>query len=177
MYKHLYLHWKKVWRDIPKLLTMIKTREVRFGVILIFLSAVSHLFSTMNMYYLPTLKNNWKKKKKTIGRRGGFFTLREDLFKLFSHREGPKLSLCLQSPSQCWKGGKKNLPKCQNPVSGSLLLQGPSSAKPSSLLTAWPESSRVAGCPCSQQNWMGRQQGCLWPDGRCPSLWAGDSRF
>lgn len=110
VYKHLYLHWKKVWRDIPKLLTMIKTREVGFGVILIFLSAVSHLFSTMNMYYLPTLKKQLKEKKKTIGRRGGFFTLREDLFKLFSYRQGPKLSLCLQSPSQCWKGGKKTFP-------------------------------------------------------------------
>lgn len=141
---------------------MIKTRKVGFGVILVFLSAISHLFSTMNMYYLPTLKKPLKeKKKKTIGRRGGFFTLREDLFKLFSHREGPKLSLCLQSPSQCCKGGKKNLPKCQNPVSGSLLLQGPSGAKPSFLLTAWPEAPRVAGCPCSQQHWRRRQQGHL----------------
>ena len=36
---------------------MIKTREVRFGVILIFLSAVSHLFSTVNMYYFVTKRN------------------------------------------------------------------------------------------------------------------------
>lgn len=55
---------------------------------------------------------------------------------------------------------KKNLPKCQNPVSGSLLLQGPSGAKPS-LLIAWPEAPRVARCPCSRQHWRGRQQGHL----------------
>ena len=114
---------------------MIKTREVGFGVILIFLSAVSHLFSTMNMYYLPTLKKQLKEKKKTIGRRGGFFTLREDLFKLFSHRQGPKLSL-FTKPLPMLEGGEKNLPQCQNPVCGSLLLQGPSGAKPSFLLIA-----------------------------------------
>ena len=88
---------------------MIKTREVGFGVILIFLSAVSHLFSTMNMYYLPTLKKQLKEKKKTIGRRGGFFTLREDLFKLFSHRQGPKLSL-FTKPLPMLEGGKKTFP-------------------------------------------------------------------
>ena len=76
--------------------------------ILIFLSTVSHLFSTMNMYYLPTLKKIERKKKQLVEE--GDFSLREDLFKLFSHRQGPKLSLCLQSPSQCWKGEKKTFP-------------------------------------------------------------------
>lgn len=49
----------KVWRYVPKVLTMVETGKVGFGVILIFLSAFSHLFSTMNMYYLPNIKNNW----------------------------------------------------------------------------------------------------------------------
>lgn len=143
--------------------------------ILIFLSAVSHLFSTMNMYYLPTLKNNWKKKKQLVGE--GIFTLKRGFIQAFFPQRRAQVKFVFTEPFPMLEEGEKNLPKCQNPVSGSLLLQGPSRCKPSSLLTAWPESSRVAGCPCSQQNWMGRQQGCLWPDGRCPSLWAGDSRF
>ena len=61
---NIYIYIEKSWRDISKLLTMIKTRKVGFGVILIFLSAISHLFSTMNMYYLPTLKKPLKEKKK-----------------------------------------------------------------------------------------------------------------
>lgn len=52
----------KVWRYVPKVLTMVETGKVGFGVILIFLSAFSHLFSTMNMYYLPNIKNNWQER-------------------------------------------------------------------------------------------------------------------
>lgn len=121
-------------------------------VILIFLFN-GFSFYTMNMYYLPTSKKQLKEKKKQCRERGIFHSERGFIQVFFSHREGPKLSLCLQSPFPMLEGGeKKNPSQMSNPVSGSLCFR-PSSAKPSSLLSL-TGSSRVAGCPCSQQNWM-----------------------
>lgn len=44
---------------------------------------------------------------RTRGRRGGFFTLREDLFKLFLHREEPKLKFVFKEPLPPSGGGKQ----------------------------------------------------------------------
>lgn len=104
--------------------------------ILIFLSAVSHLFSTMNMYYLPTLKKQLKEKKKKQLVEEGDFSLKRGFIQAFFPQTRAQVKFVFTEPLPMLEGGKKNLPKCQNPVSGSLLLQGPSGAKPSFLLIA-----------------------------------------